>query len=174
MNRRAWLTGATLLAATAAGVGVALWRQAGAPSATAAPAGFWDLRFNRPDGSEFSLSSHRGQPLLLNFWATWCPPCVTEMPLIDRFAQAQRAQGWQVIGLAVDGPTPVREFLARQPVQFPIGLAGMEGVGLSRSLGNERGALPFTAVFDRAGKVFATKLGSLHEDDLSAWARQLA
>ncbi|MBC7717365.1 MAG: TlpA family protein disulfide reductase, partial [Pseudorhodobacter sp.] len=81
------------------------------------------------------MADLRGKPLLLNFWATWCPPCVKEMPLLDAFYQTHRARGWQVVGLAVDSPTPVRAFLERVPVSFPIGLAGMEGSELSRALG---------------------------------------
>ena len=106
----------------------------------------------RPDGGELALGSLRGRPLVLNFWATWCPPCVEEMPMLDRFQREQQRGGWQVVGLAVDSAAPVREFLARHPVGFPIGLAGMQGVELSRALGNTRGALPFSVVFDARGE----------------------
>ena len=134
----------------------------------------WSLRFDQPGGGELVLSNLKGQPLLLNFWATWCPPCVTEMPLLDRFQAEQKSRGWQVVGLAVDSPTPVREFLARLPVGFAIGLAGLGGIELARSLGNPSGALPFSVVFDRQGKAFRTKLGSLHDKDLVDWVNALA
>ena len=110
--------------------------------------------------------------MLLNFWATWCAPCVKEMPLLDQFHQVQRARGLSVVGLAVDSPTPVREFLSRRPMSFPIGLAGLDGVELARSLGNESGALPFSVLFGADGTVLTRKLGALHAEDLTEWARQ--
>jgi thiol-disulfide isomerase/thioredoxin len=106
----------------------------------------------------------------MNFWATWCPPCVKEMPLLDQFHRQHRAAGWQVVGLAVDGPTPVRQFLARVPVGFAIGLAGFDGTELSRRLGNERGALPFTVVFGKEGRVLHRKLGEVTPEELATWA----
>ena len=170
MNRRSLvITGVGALAA-AAGVGGALWqRQRAAPPADPA---FWNLRFERPEGGELVLASLRGRPMLLNFWATWCAPCVKEMPLLDQFHQAQRARGLSVVGLAVDSPTPVREFLSRRPMSFPVGLAGLDGVELARSLGNDSGALPFSVLFSADGAVLTRKLGALHTEDLADWARQ--
>ena len=103
----------------------------------------WSLSFDAPSGETLHLASFRGRPLVVNFWASWCAPCVKEMPQINRFYREFRSLGWQVVGLAVDGPTPVREFLDKVPVSFPIGLAGFEGTELSKSLGNLAGGLPF-------------------------------
>ena len=169
MNRRGvWLAGVAV-AAGAAGFGVAVWRRR--TSAEPLPPDFWDLRFERPEGGELVMAEQRGKPLLLNFWATWCPPCVTEMPMLDAFHRAHSgARGWQVVGLAVDSPTPVREFLRQKPVAFAIGLAGMSGVELTRRLGNPSGALPFTVVVGADGQVRERKLGALGADDLAAWA----
>jgi thiol-disulfide isomerase/thioredoxin len=168
-RRRIWLAGAGLGAA-ALGLGVAWWRQR--PASGTAHAVF-QARFARPDGSELDMAAHLGRPLLLNFWATWCPPCVREMPLLDRFAVAQAAAGWRVVGLAVDAAAPVREFLRRQPVGFEIGMAGFDGVALSRSLGNEGGGLPFTAVFDREGLLRDRHVGEASQADLDRWAREI-
>ena len=76
-------------------------------------------------------------------------------------------------GLAVDGPTPVREFLTKLPVAFPIGLAGFTGVDLARSLGNERGGLPFSVIFDRRGAAVFRKLGTLENAELADWVTKL-
>jgi len=122
---------------------------------------------------EVPLSNWKGKWLVLNFWATWCAPCIKEMPEFERLHRLQGSRGVQVVGLAVDGPTPVREFLAKRPVSYAIGLAGFEGTDLSRKLGNAAGALPFTAVFDREGRLRHRKLGLTAFDELSAWVKDL-
>jgi thiol-disulfide isomerase/thioredoxin len=175
MTRRAILFGVAGAAAAALGVTSALWR--GQPPAAVEgggvdtdPGDVWGLRFARPEGGELVLADFRGRPLLLNFWATWCPPCVKEMPLLDQFHRRHQAAGWQVIGLAVDAPTPVRQFLARVPVGFAIGLAGLDGTELSRRLGNQSGALPFTVVFGKDGRALHRKLGEVTAAELEGWA----
>ncbi len=175
-RRRAWMAGVAGAAALA-GAGLAWWRQpALVPQAAgaddAALAALWALRLQRPEGGELVLATLRGKPLLLNFWATWCPPCIKEMPEINRFHQAWAPKGWQVLGLAIDGPTPVRKFLAERPVGFPIALAGLEGTELVRSLGNPSGGLPFSVLVGAQGQVLQRKLGETHYDELVGWAQQ--
>lgn len=167
MNRRLVL-GGVAAAAAAAGAGLAWWRlQVGERPL---PADFWTLRFARPEGGELVLAELRERPLLINFWATWCAPCLRELPLLNQFQRENGARGWQVVGLAVDGPTPVREFLAKRPLAFPVGLAGLDGTELARALGNESGGLPFSVLVDRMGQVRERKLGALVEADLARWA----
>ena len=170
MNRRTWVRGGVAAAALAGGAGVASRHWVSGAAGDAPGAEFWALRFEQPGGGELALASLRGAPLLLNFWATWCPPCVREMPLIDEFHRQQQVRGWNVVGLAIDSPTPVREFLARRPVGFPIGLAGLEGTELARTLGNPEGSLPFTVVLGRDARVIERKLGALKPADLTRWA----
>ncbi|WP_326537711.1 TlpA family protein disulfide reductase [Pseudorhodoferax sp.] len=160
------------VAAAAAGAGWAWWRLRVAEGGEA-PDGFWSLRFPRPEGGELDFASLRGRVVVLNFWATWCPPCVKEMPDLDRVHKAHAGRGVKVVGLAVDGPTPVRQFLQRQPVSFEIGLAGFDGTELSRALGNSAGGLPFTVVFGRDGRPRFRKLGQTHVDELNQWLSQL-
>lgn len=170
MNRRQWALGAGAAVAAVAG-GVA-WRvrEEAPPPETAS---LWQRRFEQPDGGTLVLARLRGRPLVVNFWATWCPPCVKEMPELDRFHRAFAARGWQVLGLAIDRAEPVREFLARQPVGFAIALAGLEGSAIGRELGNTTGALPFTAVIDAAGRIRQRKLGETSFAELSGWASAL-
>jgi peroxiredoxin len=95
---------------------------------------------------------------------------VKELPDLDRFQADHAARGWQVVGIAIDSPTAVRQFLARQPLRFPIGLAGLEGTELARQLGNAAGGLPFTVVLDPAGRIVQRKLGATTYAELSSWA----
>ncbi|WP_218510212.1 TlpA disulfide reductase family protein [Variovorax sp. dw_308] len=172
-GRRGWLFGGVALLAAAAGAGGAWWKGRPGTSDANEPmdAAFWARRFERPEGGEVDFAALRGKPLLVNFWATWCPPCIEELPMVDRFFRDQAANGWQVIGLAIDQPSAVRKFLERTPVSFPIGLAGMEGTELLRQLGNTGGGLPFTMVVNAEGGVAARKMGKLEPADLDAWRR---
>ena len=176
MNRRqTLLTGGVAIAAAAGGAGWAWWRsQSGSGATSAAEQALWGQRFDQPGGGELVMAPLQGKPLVLNFWATWCAPCVKEMPMLDAFHRQHQAKGWQVVGLAVDGPTPVREFLAKVPVAFPIGLAGFTGVDLARSLGNERGGLPFSVIFDARGAAVFRKLGTISADELDHWVAALS
>ncbi|MEO8152213.1 MAG: TlpA disulfide reductase family protein [Rhizobacter sp.] len=174
MNRRqALATGAVAVAAATGGAGWAWWRSRGQDVLSEPERALWEQRFDQPGGGELVMAPLRGKPLVLNFWATWCAPCVKEMPLIDAFYRQHQSKGWQVVGLAVDGPTPVREFLAKVQVGFPIGLAGFNGVDLAKSLGNDRGGLPFSVIFDRRGAAVFRKLGTLTDDELIEWAGKL-
>lgn len=117
-----------------------------------------------------AMQDFRGRPLLLNFWATWCPPCVEEMPLLDAFYREHQTKGVQVLGIAVDQPSAVRRFLQKTPVAYPLGMAGMGGTELSKSLGNSAGGLPFTVAVHGDGRVLHRKIGQLSPQDLQQWA----
>ncbi len=170
-NRRGWVVSVAATAA-AAGVGWSIWRQRATDSSV--DEAFWRSSFETPDGSRLVLAELRDQPLVLNFWAPWCPPCVREMPALDRFAREFAPRGWRVIGLAVDKAQPVRDFLARSPVSYAIGLTGFEGIELSRQLGNLSGGLPFTVLFGRHGALLQRHMGETTYDQLAQWAQGIA
>lgn len=157
-------------AAMAAGSWWATRKHSPANPAELALAQFWALSLATPTGATLALQALRGRPLVINFWATWCPPCVKEMPELDHFAQAHAAQGWQVLGIAVDQLEPVKAFLARTGVQFPVVLAGLDGLQLVRDLGNPQGGLPFTVVVSADGHIVHQKLGATTAEELSRWA----
>ena len=137
----------------------------------AAQVALWAMSFDTPDGQPQPMSKFRGKPLLLNFWATWCPPCVEELPLLDAFYQQHQAQGWQVLGLAVDQPSAVRKWLHAKPFSFDVGMAGLNGTELSKALGNLAGSLPFTAVFGASGALLHRKTGKVSKVDLVRWSQ---
>jgi thiol-disulfide isomerase/thioredoxin len=178
-TRRHALYALAALAASASGL-ACKDRQPG-PAATPAPApgtdpalaDFWQREYDTPAGTRLATRSLQGRPLVLNFWATWCGPCVKEMPELDRFAQAMAPQGWQVLGLAIDKPEAVRSFLQTTPVGFPIAIAGLEGLGLVQALGNSNGGLPFTVVLDAQGQILQRKMGATHFEELQELARQI-
>jgi thiol-disulfide isomerase/thioredoxin len=131
----------------------------------------WRQRFEAPGGEAVAMSTWQGRKLVLNFWATWCPPCVEELPMLDAFFRAQQSRGWHVVGLAVDQPAAVRQFLKKLPLGFPVGVAGLEGMALAKTLGNATGGLPFTVVIDAQGQIVQRKLGKVTEADLALWGR---
>lgn len=172
-GRRKLLLAAAGIAAGATGLGLA-WRrhQAENPPLSEAEQSFWAARFDRPTpdptsgAKDLATADFRGKPLLVNFWATWCPPCVKELPELAQFHREFQVDGWQVLGLAVDAPTPVREFLQKLPLDFPQGLAGLVGTELTRALGNSQGGLPFSVAFAANGRVMWRKLGATSLEEL--------
>ncbi|MDO8251111.1 MAG: TlpA disulfide reductase family protein [Rhodoferax sp.] len=169
-GRRRWLMAVVAGAAALGGVGLAWQRYRPQTMTPTAEAALWQLEFATPDGGALSMASLRGKPVLLNFWASWCPPCVEELPLLSGFYRENSAKGWQVLGLAVDQLEPVKRFLLKAPVTFPVALAGMSGIDISRSLGNLSGGLPFTVVLGSDGLVAHRKIGKVTPADLRAWA----
>lgn len=169
-TRRRWLYAGVALAAAGGGAALA-WRhlqpQVQEPGAEA---NLWAQSFASLEGAPVAMAAFRGRPLVLNFWATWCPPCIEELPLLNRFYGERRAQGWQVLGVAVDQPPAVRKFLEKLPLAYPVAIATSGGMQLGRSLGNLQGGLPFTVVFGAEGRIRHRKIGQVQAEDLSRWA----
>lgn len=175
MKRRQVVYGAAALGAGVAGWGLARWSgqtgQAKGAGAALKPeeSAFWAASLDAPDGRPLPLSSWRGKPLLVNFWATWCPPCVEELPLLDGFFQENKPNGWQVLGIAVDQPSAVRAWLQKKPLAFPVVMAGLDGTSLSKTLGNSNGGLPFSLLFSPSGQIVQRQLGQLSPQVLAQW-----
>jgi len=124
-------------------------------------------------GEPQPIAQWRGKVLVVNFWATWCPPCVKEVPELIRAQQRFGPEGVQVIGIAIDDRTRVLGFAAQAGINYPVLMAEREGITLARNAGNRLGALPFTVIIDRQGRTAKVELGVLDEAKLAAIIRQL-
>jgi len=122
-------------------------------------------------GQPQRLSHYLGHPLLVNFWATWCAPCVKEMPALD--ALAREHPRVQFVGIGIDTAANMRDFVAKVPVAYPLLVAGYEGVDLLRALGNPAGGLPFTVLFDASGEPVRQILGEVEVAELAGVLMQL-
>ncbi|MDX3893786.1 MAG: TlpA disulfide reductase family protein [Pusillimonas sp.] len=149
MKRRGFLLRAGLLA----GAGLA----AAFPLPSLAAENLFDASFPDADGAEQSMKQWLGKPVVVNFWATWCPPCVKEMP--DLEALHQKYPDVNFLGLAVDTAVNVRKFNEKVRVSYPLLMIGHGGIERMRSMGNRAGGLPFTVVYDAKGQVAETILG---------------
>lgn len=89
--------------------------------------------------------------------------------MLSAFYEQAQAHGWQMLGLAIDQVDPVKTFLRKRPVSYPIAIAGFAGVDLTKQLGNTQGGLPFTVVFGADGSIQHRKLGQLKQADLDHW-----
>lgn len=119
-------------------------------------------------GEQVALAQWKGQTLVVNFWATWCPPCREEMPGFSRLQQQFSAKGVQFIGIALDEPAQVREFARAYPTTYPLLHGGPSGSQLASALGNPALALPFTLVISPQGEASFARLGALDEHTLGA------
>ena len=113
-----------------------------------------------------SIGSWKGKVLVINFWATWCPPCLEEIPLFVRLQRQMREQGLQFVGIAIDEPDKVRAFARDNAINYPIMIGQLDAIELSRTAGNEGGGLPYTLILDRSGRVISQHYGGLTEREL--------
>lgn len=167
------LLGGLVLLAAAAGyrLGV-VGKNAEIPTAATATAlPIFELALADLKGQAQSLAQWRGKVLIVNYWATWCLPCREEMPGFSRLQDKYRDKGVQFVGISIDTADKIIEFQKTTPVTYPLLIGDITVMENSAKLGNSRQALPFTAVFDRDGRLSATKLGRLSEPELE---RQLA
>jgi thiol-disulfide isomerase/thioredoxin len=119
-------------------------------------------------GQQQALAQWRGKVLVVNFWATWCAPCREEMPEFVAAQARDGAKGVQFVGIAVDDVDKVRSYAKEVKLNYPALIGGYGAIELSRTLGNDLAALPFTIVLDRQGRVAHTQLGPLKQAKLDA------
>jgi thiol-disulfide isomerase/thioredoxin len=162
------LAGTALLLATRPPEGPTQGASDVSPAAVMA-AGFRDLQ-----GRPRSLGEFQGRVVVLNFWATWCAPCREEMPAFERLQAKWKARGVQFVGVSAEEGPKVLEFAKRFGVTYPLWVGGDEVPELSRRLGNSKGVLPHTVVFDRQQAPIVERVGAYPEDSLDSLLAKLA
>ncbi|WP_179404881.1 TlpA family protein disulfide reductase [Burkholderia guangdongensis] len=178
MNTKHWLAFAAVAAAAViGGLATGHWMHgdAGAPTADTETAAatrvdavdaLWSADVTDVDGKPQTLASFKGQKIVVNFWASWCGPCVKEMPELVALSHEYAKKGIRFVGLGVDSDQNVKTFLQKVKVDYPIFVSGYAGADLARNFGNTAGALPFTVVIDENGKIRETKLGEIEPAEL--------
>jgi peroxiredoxin len=170
MNRRqGLLLAATGLGAATLGGGLAWWRLSPKPATDTAVVQLFAQTFADADGRPQPMAQWRGKVLVVNFWATWCAPCVEEMPDLERARAAYQDRNVEIIGLGIDSAAKIRAFRDEHRLTLPLLVAGAGGSELGRLLGNMAGALPYTVLIDPAGSVVQRKLGRIRQVELEQW-----
>ena len=157
------------LLALAAGVTLALRHYVPSASPAADASALFAHTFKDTQNQPQAMAQWQGNTLVVNFWATWCAPCIEEMPDLQKVHTDYASRGVKVVGLAIDNEAAVKRFGDELRLQFPLLLAGAAGSELIRQLGNPSGALPYTLLIDQRGRIVQSKLGRLRAIELRAW-----
>jgi len=163
------VAGVVAVAAAAGGVATGIWKARANARDLAAARALFALTLADPAGASQSLSQWEGRPLVVNFWAPWCAPCVEEMPDLQRFRDEHRASGLEVIGLGIDSAAHIRQFRDEHRITLPLLVAGAEGSAISSQLGNAAGVLPYTVLIGADGRVQERKIGRIRPEELRRW-----
>jgi len=157
------ITAFVVIAALFTGIGIYFGVKRLQPSAPAdtAVAALMQVSMKDSAGKQRKMSEWQGKVLVLNFWATWCPPCVSEMPELVALQADMADRNVQIIGIGIDSPSNIQQFAEKLQTSYPLLVEGMQGTELSRQLGNQAGGLPFTVLIGPDGQVLQTYLGRL-------------
>ncbi|MFK8052134.1 MAG: TlpA family protein disulfide reductase [Woeseiaceae bacterium] len=182
MTQKILLYSIVLTLAAALGF-LASYQMAGAPPDVAKPVSLQDraeamaqksqangpsrAAFTMPnlDGSDSSLADWQGQPILINFWATWCAPCRREIPLLKKMQAEQAVPGLQVVGIAFDDETAVKDYAVEAAFNYPILVGEAGATEAAEAFGLELMALPFTLVVTAEGELLNAHIGEIDEDE---------
>jgi thiol-disulfide isomerase/thioredoxin len=134
------------------------------PAKKAVPDLLPDITLADKDGKPTKLSSFGGRPLMVNFWATWCAPCLREIPLLNKIRMERKAQNAEIVGIAVDFKEDVLKFLDKTPLQYPLLIGEEDGLAAAEAFGMGM-AFPFSVFVDSQNRILTIKIGELHEDE---------
>ena len=125
-----------------------------------------EFTLDTPAGESQSIGSWPGKALLINFWATWCAPCLREIPLLVEYQERRREHSVQVVGIAVDRPDPVLAFMEDLEFNYPVLIGQADAMDAAAAFGVDFFALPFSVFTDPEGHVLGVHTGELHAEDL--------
>ena len=167
MNRRQFLFGGSIaIIAAAAGALIANWQTRINPASAEAVKALFEREWLSPDQKPISTADWKNKVLVVNFWASWCPPCVEEIPALDKIQGEYDPKNMLIVGIGIDSPSNIRQFIETTIISYPIVLGGLGGNEINKMLGNPSGALPFTVVINPKGQIKGRKLGKISEDEL--------
>jgi peroxiredoxin len=166
-RRQGWIAGLIAGLALVAGFALALKHYSTGAGSSADP--FFQQTFKDLDGEAVAMGRWKDHVVVVNFWATWCPPCVEEMPDLQRVHDDYATRGVVVVGLGIDSPSALKRFRDEHLLSLPLFAAGAAGSELARTLGNPSGALPYTVLVDRKGRIVQTRLGQVRPAELRGW-----
>ncbi len=124
-------------------------------------------------GNTRNSGEWRGKILIVNFWASWCPPCLEEMPDLIKLQEQYSSQGVQVIGVAIDDQEQAKKFMRDQGINFPVIIGVDDAMELGKKMGNRISTLPYTAIFDQQGKTRYAQPGKISKNDLERLVKTL-
>ena len=119
------------------------------------------------DGEMRSIQEWSGQPLIVNFWATWCEPCRREIPMLKAFHEEH--PGITVLGVAVEQPDPVRAYAEEAQFNYPVLIGQQSGIDAASAFGVELYAMPVTIFTDAAGGTLGARIGEVHAEHLDEY-----
>ena len=125
------------------------------------------------EGKTRDIKEWDGQVLLINFWATWCPPCRREIPAFIELQEKYEAKGFKIIGIALDEKQAVIDYADPMGVNYPLLMAEQEGIALTKAYGNRLGSLPFSVIVDRKGNIIHRKRRELTIAQVEAMIKPL-
>ena len=165
-----FLSLAVVIGALGAGLGIYAGNAQSTPETpqTTAVKTLFSKSLHDSAGKAQALSQWKNQFLVLNFWATWCAPCVKEMPELSALQNEFKGKHVQILGMGIDSPSNITEFAQKYQISYPLYAAGIEGSELARQMGNQAGGLPFTVLITPNGEIVKSYLGRLKMDELRA------
>ena len=165
MKLRILFAGLVILA-IAAGAAVGIGRKSVAPGPDERAQAIFAASLPDAQGSPHALGQYRGKVVVVNFWATWCAPCIEEMPGFVRLQDKYRDRGVVFVGVAIDDPDAVAPFMRKLGINYPVLTAEAAGFELLKAAGDSKGVMPYTLVIDRNGAVAQTRSGIFRESEL--------